>query len=192
MVGSVPVEPNENDPRELILKAKAGDIDAFERLYALYYNPVFRYLYLRVREKGAAEDITQAVFVKVYNSLQRFELGETNPLSYFFTIARTTLIDHYRKEKNSPVYDDTLVAAHADKEHDPNDYAGREEVKDLIISSLDILTEDQKEIIALKFFEDLSNKEISDLTGKKEEAIRQLQLRALRKLRDHFKKENLI
>ncbi len=184
-------EPGD-DPRELILLAKNGNEAAFERLYDLYYNPVFRYLFIRTKEKRQAEDLTQAVFIKVYNTIGRFELTSSDPLSFFFTVARTTLIDHFRKEKHSPVFDDEVIKARQDNEHDPHNHANIRESEDVIRQAMRELTEDQKEIITLKFLNDLSNKEIAEITGKKEEAIRQLQLRALRKLRDYFKNEELL
>lgn len=192
MVDGVPGKPGTEDVKSLILQAKGGDESAFEQLYRLYYTPVFRYLYLRTKKRHEAEDLAQVVFLKVYNSLQRFEVTDAHPLSYFFTIARTSLIDHFRKEKNAPIFDDEMLQTHGNNEADPHDYAEAQEHKDLVRQALDELTDDQKEIITLKFLDELSNKEIAEITGKKEEAIRQLQLRALRKLKEHFKKEDII
>lgn len=197
MVGRGPKDLADNDqgyqdPTQLLLLAKNGDNQAFELLYELCYLPVFRYLFLRIRNKAQAEDLTQVVFVKVWNSLPNYEDKNAHPLSYFFTIARNSLIDHVRKEKNAPVADENVVAKASQELHDPYDHTKKRENEEFVAIALSALTEDQRQIIELKFLSELSNKEISVIIGKKEEAIRQLQLRAMRRLRDYFQNEDMI
>jgi RNA polymerase sigma-70 factor (ECF subfamily) len=91
------------DPRELLRRAKEGDEGAFGALYEIYYTPVYRYLFLRSRSKADAEDIAQTVFVKVYASLERFEIHE-EPLCYFFSVARNALIDFHRKKTRKRIF----------------------------------------------------------------------------------------
>lgn len=90
-----------DDPQEIISQAKKGDKQAFEKLYKLYFVPVFRYVYLRVNDKQLTEDITQEVFMKVYTSLDSYTDQGKDPLAYFFTIARNKVIDFYRQKKKS-------------------------------------------------------------------------------------------
>ncbi|KKU85720.1 MAG: hypothetical protein UY14_C0015G0015 [Parcubacteria group bacterium GW2011_GWA1_47_9] len=62
----------ENDLKQLMQLAKNGDTEAFGRLYELYFTPVYRYIYLRTKNKEEAEDLSQAVFVKVFKSIGAF------------------------------------------------------------------------------------------------------------------------
>jgi RNA polymerase sigma-70 factor (ECF subfamily) len=63
----------QNDPKILMQLAKSGDTEAFSRLYELYFIPVFRYIYFRVKDKEEANDLTQIVFLKVFSSLPNFK-----------------------------------------------------------------------------------------------------------------------
>lgn len=89
----------QNDPKILMQLAKSGDAEAFGRLYELYFIPVFRYIYFRVKDKEETNDLTQTVFLKVFCSLPNFKGQNKSPLAYFFTVSRNTVIDHWRAKK---------------------------------------------------------------------------------------------
>jgi RNA polymerase sigma-70 factor, ECF subfamily len=180
------------DPKKLILLAKTGDKKAFESLYTLYYNPLFRYLFIRTRNAREAEDLTQTVFMKVYSSIERFELGSADPLAYFFTVARNTLIDASRKKSSGDIVSDEMVFINQDAETDTHESLEEKENRDLVRMALDHLTEEQKEIVEYKFINDFSNKKIAEITGKSEEAIRAIQFRAIKKIRTAFKKHDIL
>lgn len=177
----------DKDALVLIERAKAGDAEAYGSLYELYLTPVYRYVYVRVREKTVAEDITQTVFLKVYEALSRFENTGKTPLAYFLTVARNTLIDHFRKKREvlggEEGYDFENVAG---SEPNPLENAELRENTEKLYQALDKVSEDQRQILTLKYLNSLTNKEIAELTGKSEENIRQLQSRGLRALREHM------
>jgi RNA polymerase sigma-70 factor (ECF subfamily) len=176
------------DPKILIEKAKTGDKQAFEELYRLFYTPVYRYIRLRVRNKAEAEDLAQTVFFKVYSALPRFEYGNSAPLAYFFTVARNTVIDHWRKS-GRVIYDDDILI---NKESELAEKSGAEikETKEMIFQAMESLTDDQRDIITYKFLHELGTHEIAEMLGKSEEAVRQLQSRALKSLRSYFKEHH--
>ena len=178
------------DPKTLVLRAKEGDVGAFEELYTLFYTPVFRYIYLRTKNKEEAEDLAQTVFLKTFKSISRFETGNSAPLAYFFTVARNTVIDHWRKQ-GKVLYDDDIVAHKAEELVEERSDTSIRETKEIIAQAMEALTEDQKEVITYRFIHDLETKEICKITGKKEEAIRQLQSRGLKAMREHLKKNNI-
>lgn len=174
---------------ELFRQAKMGDSEAYGRLYQIYFTPVYRYIWLRVRQRELADDLTQNVFLKVYEALSRVKEQSGTPLAYFFTVARNTVIDHWRKKKDVVLgQEDDVWAALPDSAPDQHEQVVKKEISSSIIESLEELTEDQREIITLKFVNELSNKEISEMLQKSEEAIRQLQCRALKTLRQVYKK----
>ncbi len=171
------------DPQELLRRAKAGDEESYGLLYKLYYTPIYRYLFFRTKDKTEAEDLAQGVFVKVFEALPNVEAGMKEPIAYFYTVARNMLIDHYRKQKvRQTVSED-------DMEDVPDTHEGIAESLDIIFTTdkvketLKSLTAEQQEVIVLKFVNELSNKEIATTLGKNEDAVRQLQSRALKLLR---------
>jgi RNA polymerase sigma-70 factor (ECF subfamily) len=174
-------------PMELIQKAKAGDSAAYGAIYELYLSPVYRYVFIRVREKTLAEDITQTVFLKVYEALARFEDTGKTPLAYFLTVARNTLIDHFRKRREiTPASDEFDFDLIEGNDPTPLEESELREARELLYEALDKISEGERQVLTLKYLNSLSNKEIAELTGKTEENIRQLQSRGLKALRKHM------
>lgn len=178
----------ESDPRVWMQKAKEGDREAFSNLYELYFTPIFRYIYFRTRNRREAEDLTQTIFLKVYRSLPRFQEKGVPPLAYFFAIAKNTLIDFWKKRKDLILDDSreaTLPAAAAE-EH-PEKLVEKMEAAQVVHRALPLLTAEQQEVLVLRFINDVATAEIAGMLGKSEEAVRQLQCRALKKLRSILK-----
>lgn len=184
------VEKTENldNPGLLMDRAKRGDGAAFGELYDMYFTPVFRYIFARVMEKETASDLAQTVFLKVFQTRDRYD-DHGKPLAYFFTVARNTVIDHWRKKKEVSLETEEIAVAAATGDN-PHEAAERSDTAHAIRRGIGLLTQDQQEAITMKFISGLSNKEISEATGKTEEAVRQLQCRALAALRRHLKNVN--
>ena len=179
------------DPKKLMLLAKEGDKDAFEELYREYFVPIFRYIYYRISDKKEAEDLTQTVFIKVYGSIYRFEDKNYSPLSYFFSVARTTVIDYWRKKK--PVFmGEEEERKLADSKNFPTETFEHYERSKLVNQAIMKLTEEQQEVIIMRFINEMTYREIAFLLDKSEEAVRQLQFRALKNLKTEFKDKKLI
>lgn len=168
--------------KDLMSKAKEGDSSAYGELYQVYLTPIYRFIYFRVKNREVAEDLTQNVFLRV---LEKQGGLDTDSLAkaYFYRVARNLVIDYYRKKKDLPMDFEALnFYGHDSKENLPNQVDGQLALTSIknIIAQLD---DKSQEIIILKFVNELSNKEVSELLGKTEMAIRQLQCRALKKLR---------
>lgn len=170
------------DTHQLFLRAKQGDKAAFERLYADYVTPVYRSIYAKVRHRDTADDLTQVVFLKAFETLGRHTSGNTNPLTYFLSIARTTVIDHWRKKKITAV-DLTEEPELASSRPDPRETLEEQETHAALHLALTTLNDEQQEVIIQKFINELSTAEIAALLDKSEDAIRQIQSRAIRQLR---------
>lgn len=180
----------QNNPKELMRLAKSGDKEAYGLLYELYFTPVFRYVYIRVRNKEEANDLAQTVFLKVFTALPNFKEQNKSPLAYLFTVARNAVIDFWRTKKGVKVDDfKAIVERTADDGDSPHISYERNENQELIHRALQELTDIQREVITLKFLSDLPNKEIAELLGKTEEAVRQIQCRALRSLKTILKNQ---
>jgi RNA polymerase sigma-70 factor (ECF subfamily) len=168
--------------KTLFAQAKAGNETSFNLIYKEYYSPIFKYIYYRTKSKTETEDLTQEVFVKFYKNIGNFEVGEKDPICYFFTIAKNTVIDWQRKKK--PVYSEELIESAPDDKKQPfeSDYlAGK------IMQTLKLLPTDQQEAVALRIIQGYDNKKIAQILNTSEGNVRQLQSRAFKKLRDYMK-----
>jgi len=178
-----------NNIKEIIQKAKEGDNEAFSLLYKEYYVPIYRYIHTRIRSREQSEDLTQDVFLKIYKNIGTVLENDHTPLAYFYTIAKNTLIDFWRKKGSDTVTDDEYMSEVPDTAPTALDAARLKEESSVLYECLEELTADQKEVVTLKFINELSTHEIAELIGKKETAVRQLQVRGLRTLSKIFKQK---
>ena len=170
--------PNE---QQLVLQAQAGNSQAFGELYDAYMERIYRFVYFRVEDQQTAEDITSQVFLKAWNNLDRFSFSRTPYLAWLYTIAHNAVIDHYRTRKVTTALDDVQLSQQDHSEAVENDIDLSAEMKQ-VKEALALLTDDQQKVLTLKFIEGLSNHEIARHLGKREGAIRALQMRGLQAL----------
>lgn len=172
---------------KIVAQAQAGDAAAFSDLYARYAGHVLRYLYARVREPESAQDLTQEVFVRVLKGIGGFEYrGEKSFLGWLYTIAGNVLIGQVRRK--------TPISTPLDEGADIVDPRGQDVVHAItdrlaLEQAINQLTEDQQQVLTLKFFADLSNTEIARLIGRSEGAVKALQHRALHALQQILDRE---
>ena len=179
-------QPDQEHLKELILSAKDGDKGAFEEVYSTYYIPLYRYILTRLKSKQESEDMTQAVFIKIWNALPSWNESHSSPLSFFFTVARNTMIDYFRKNsRRKEIVSDERVAK--ESENHTTDASNARELKEVLTQAISELTEDQQEIVNLIYTHDRTYQEIAEITGKNEDAIRQTHSRAIKKLREIYK-----
>lgn len=169
----------------LVMKAKSGDPDAFGELYRLYFTPVYRYILLRVGRASLADDMVQDVFLKAWRAVTRYEDTGKPFLAWLFTIARNTIYDFYRKKQDVLIHDilkDENEIADETPLFDPETERSAERMS-VLHASLRLLSHDQQDVIALRFIEGRSHREIAGLIGKSEDAVRAIASRGLRELR---------
>lgn len=173
-----PTEPLP-DEKHLVEQAKSGDAEAFGQLYDACIDRVYRFIFFRVSDEPTAEDLTSQVFLKAWQNLGRYQ--PKGPfLAWLYAIARNTVIDHYRTHKQTVSLDEAApIAAKDDKLDDLIEL--KFEVNSLQ-ESLQYLTEEQQEVITLKFIAEYDTDQIARKMGKSEGAIRALQMRALQAL----------
>jgi RNA polymerase sigma-70 factor (ECF subfamily) len=149
-----------------------GDNQAFDILLNRHKNRVFTYILLVVRNRDLAEDIFQEAFMKVIVTLKEGRYTENGKFYAFVTrIAHNLIIDHYRRERNentisndaftdvdlfnnAKLSDETIV-----------DHMVRNQVHMDVRNLMQHLPENQLEVVRMRFYEDLSFKEIADRTG---------------------------
>jgi RNA polymerase sigma-70 factor, ECF subfamily len=172
------LEPLSNEKR-LVELAKSGDAEAFGQIYDAYVDRVYRYIFFRVSDLPTAEDITSQVFLKAWQNLKRYR-PKGPILAWFYAIARNTVIDHYRTYKQTVSIDEAAPIAAKDDKLDEQIELQFDMNK--VQESLQYLTEEQREVIVLKFIAEFDTDQIARRMGKSEGAVRALQMRALQTL----------
>ena len=169
--------------------AVSGDNDAFKEIYKYFFTPVYKYVLIRTKRDDLAKDISQTVFLKSFENIKRYKYQGKSPLAYFFTVAKNEIINEWRKTRKTFNYSQEEIKSKFQSEENIERNTENKLQKDKIFKYLGLLTDEQKELISLKFISGLNNNEISEITGKSEEAVRQLQFRALKALKDLLRNE---
>jgi len=177
--------------RQLVLQAQAGNAEAFGQLYDAYMERIYRFIYFRVEDQQTAEDITSQVFLRAWNNLDRFRLGRTPYLAWLYTIAHNAVIDHYRTRKVTTALEDARLSQPDSAEVVENDIDFEVEMISIKVA-MQTLTGDQQQVLTLKFIEGMSNDEIARHLGKREGAVRALQMRGLRALAKQLEEKIMI
>ncbi len=171
--GDVPDEPT------LIWRARDGDRDAFAALYSRHRATIARYVGARVSNPAEAEDITEAIFESAWRAMRRYHEQGVPFLAWLYRLAHNRVIDHYRAQRPTlsliPEVHETIAAPDAllDLYIDAND----------ISKAMIALTGDQRQVVILRFVHGMSGREVAQVMGKREDAVRALQFRALATLR---------
>jgi RNA polymerase sigma-70 factor (ECF subfamily) len=165
----------------LVAEAQRGDPEAFGRIFDAYVGPIHRFIASRVNRPSDAEDLTQLVFVKALEALPRYEARGIPFGGWLFRLARNAIIDQVRTRRDHL----SLVAAVTRETEDagPEAMASLRDDLDQVARALIELTDDQREVIELRFFAGLSVHETADAMGRQDGTVRGLQFRALAALR---------
>jgi RNA polymerase sigma-70 factor (ECF subfamily) len=131
-----------------------------------------------VNDQPCAEDLTAEVFVRMLTKLKTYIDGDRPILAWLYTIAHNLVIDHYRGARGTPQLslEEDLVAG--DLGH-PVKATEARLAQECLAKALRALTEEQRQLILLKFVDERDIREVAALLGKNERAIRSLQHRAL-------------
>jgi RNA polymerase sigma-70 factor, ECF subfamily len=174
----------------LVDQAKAGDPQAFARLYDASVERVSRYIYFRVSDQSDLEDLVSQVFLKAWEKLDSYKLGSSPFIAWLYTIARNLVIDHYRtKRENLPL--DDAIHLPSDLQM-PDEQAQTQFDLEAMRDGLQSLSADQQQALVLKYIIGLPNDSIAKIMNKQEGTVRGLQMRGLQTLAKYMKKKELI
>jgi RNA polymerase sigma-70 factor (ECF subfamily) len=156
---------------ELVKLYEKGNNKAFEVLLMRYKSKVYSYIFLVVRSRELTEDIFQETFIKAISTIQQGRYTESGKfLGWINRIAHNLIIDHFRREKNENTqsadgvgYD--LINTTKLSEKSVEDIISNEQVLADVVRLIDFLPESQQSVIRMRFFEDLSFKEIAEKTN---------------------------
>ena len=173
---------DEKEIPEIVGRAKKGDKNSKERLFGYIYPRIYNFIYYRTNNKTEAQDLTGDVILKIARALPG-QRGNFN--SWIYRIARNTVIDFYRKKsvRKGKISLQEIPGELREKNKDFTEQILNEEA---LKKAMEFLTERQKEVIMLKFIEGYGNREIAKIIGSSEGAVKLLQFRALKKMREYF------
>ena len=173
--------PDDATIEGLVAAAKAGDAEAYGRIFDHYHEAVHRYIVARVRRPSDAEDLAKLVFVKALEALPRYEQRGVPFGGWLFRLARNVVIDHLRTTREHVDLD--ALVEQSDGHAGPEALALARQQRDEVAAALDELTDEQRDAIALRFFAGLSAREAAEAMGKQEGTVRGIQFRAIAALR---------
>ena len=163
---------------------KQKEKELLTELYDTHADAIFRFCYFKTGNRETAKDLTQDVFIKVYNHIIKTKEEIQNHKSFIYTIAKNTIIDFWRKSKS--ISENQLPEgffesiAEEDKTETILDYS-------IFLSLLNKLSESDREVILLRYVEDMSSKDMAKLLDERENTVLVRISRARERLRDLLK-----
>lgn len=162
---------------------KAGEYDpvVIAEIYDEYYGKIYNYIYHKTGDRPLAEDLAADVFLRALEAVQSNKGWTTSLQGWLYRIAHNLVVDHYRRQskREGPPLNERIAST----DDRSVQIAERILASAKVRSALHHLTEQQRQVIVLKFAEDLSNREVAEILGKTEGAVKALQHRGLAALR---------
>ena len=173
--------------RRLVERAQNGDRQALEELYLMHFDRIYSYLQMTVGNRHDAEDLTNQTFVKMLESIERFQWRKVPISAWLFRIAHNLAMDHFRAnrrwqpEEEPPEPEDS---AELSAEEEALHSIGRQSMLEMIEG----LSPDQQQVLTLKFVFNFPNADVAVILDKTEGAVKSLQHRALASLQRQLAK----
>lgn len=171
------------DEVTLVERAARSDPEAIASLYDRYAPRIYSYIYHRLSDPVTAEDLTGQTFLRMIEALRSDRGWRTSFSGWLFRIAHNLVIDHYRRRSQAEFSDLEDFPNIAALDSDPYRAAAAILDSDALLRAINELTEEQAQVIALRFLEGYSITEVAVLLDKTEGAIKALQYRAVASLR---------
>jgi RNA polymerase sigma-70 factor (ECF subfamily) len=179
--------PTAVEVRGLVERAQKGDREALEELYLMHFDRIYSYLQMTVGNRHDAEDLTNQTFVKMLESIERFQLRKVPISAWLFRIAHNLAMDHFRAHRRWQPEEEPPEpegSAELSAEEEALQSIGRQSMLEMIEG----LSEDQQQVLTLKFVFNFPNGDVATILGKTEGAVKSLQHRALASLQRELAK----
>lgn len=167
-------------------KVAENSREAFAMFYEQYMPKVYRYISFRIRDENMVQDLTSMVFEKALAKFGSYKPRKASFSTWIFTIARDTVIDHYRTSKRDIFLGPEAPAYTSVQYPSPEDEAIKTETSNKLRVFLSRLNKREQEIIILKYSNDISNREIAEILKLTESNVGSILCRTIRKLRNSF------
>jgi len=155
---------------ELIESFQAGNTRAFDTLIERYQEKIYTTILFMVKDSYLAEDLIQEIFIKIIDNIKQKKYAEEGKfLPWALRISHNYCIDHFRKVKRTPTIktsdDQDIFEVIKNTEHSADYKMTRSQTHQNIQALVDLLPEEQREIIVLRHYANLSFKEIATMTN---------------------------
>lgn len=182
MTTNEPDNEQKSNIEQWVKEAQSGNWQSFSKLYEHFVDKVYKYYYYKVSSQDEAFDLTETVFLKVWDNLKSYKPKTGSSFgSWVFRIAHNLLVDHYRLNKEMV----ELTDVHADKREEANPMHKTDESlrKETLKKAMSKLKDIYKEVLTHSYLNELSNSEVAELMNKTEGGLRVLKFRALQELK---------
>ena len=154
----------------LVKNYVAGDETALATLINRHQSKIYGFIYSKISDRDLSDDIFQDTFIKVIKTLKSNSYNEEGKfLPWVMRIAHNLIIDHFRRNKKMPMYRETeefsIFSIMTDHSLSAENQMISEQVEKDLKRLIEELPNDQKEVLVMRIYQDLSFKEISELTG---------------------------
>jgi len=166
-----------DDDRPLIERVRKGDQDAVRTLYERYFDRIYNYVYARLGRAEDAEDLAIDTMTRSLTRLDQFQDQGVAFSSWVYKIAHNATIDHYRRHGKVTLV--SLEQATLPQSADPSELALEQLSNEDLRVALRALTDEQQQVLILRFFQDLTAPQVAGIMGKSVGAVQALQHRAL-------------
>ena len=168
----------------LVKEAQQGKTEAFEELYNAFVDKIYRYIYYRTNKEDAL-DLCETVFLKVWENIRSYKTGRKYFSPWIYRIAHNIVVDHYRMARETVEL--SYEVPMEDREQDPMKLTENKLNNEVLMEAVSQLKEKYREVIILKYVNDLSNREIARIMKRTEGNLRILKFRALKSLKQILK-----
>jgi RNA polymerase sigma-70 factor, ECF subfamily len=174
----------------LVESAQSGDTAAFGSLYDYFIDPIYRYIYFKVKSEDAL-DLTETVFLKVWENIKsyRSEGNKSSFASWVYRIAHNVVVDNYRTAR--PYEGLSFDLPDESKNNNPVIKAEEKLSQESLKKAISKLKRSYQQVILLKYINEMENNEISRIMRKSEGSLRILKFRALKALKKELQSMNI-
>jgi RNA polymerase sigma factor (sigma-70 family) len=172
---------------DLVQRAVGHDPEAFGRLYDVHVDRVYRHIYYRVGNEQDAEDLTQQVFLKAWQAIDRYKKKTSPFIAWLMTISHNLVVDFYRTRKDKAYVEAEILAD--GPASSPEQAAETSLEQQRLRRAILRLGSDEQQVVILRFMEGFQFAEIASVLKKKEGNVRVILHRALVKLRTILEKD---
>jgi RNA polymerase sigma-70 factor (ECF subfamily) len=180
------------DEDQLIEQAKT-DPEAFGKLYEVYVEKIYNYVYYRIGNHHDAEDLTARVFNRALNHIANYNNRGAPFAAWLYRIAHNLVANWHRDHQRHQVVALDQIRLSSIKQETPHQAVERSNERELLLAAIQQLPPERQKLLTLKFIERMSNAEIGQLMGRSEGAIKSLYHRTLVSLKELLAEhENLV
>ncbi|TDN89258.1 RNA polymerase ECF family sigma subunit [Salegentibacter sp. 24] len=154
----------------LVREYMQGNETALSKLINRHHHRIYSFIFSKVFDRDVAEDIFQDTFIKVINTLKRGKYNEEGKfLPWVMRIAHNLVIDHFRRNKRMPKFDNSgdfnIFSVLSDSDLNVETQIIKDQIENDVKELIKELPEDQLEVLTMRIYKDMSFKEISERTG---------------------------